>query len=96
MTDIEISKALARAIGWKMVNENTVGHCIVRDMHSFWQEFDYRDWRVIGPIAEKYDCFPIKATYPEQGDWLTAIGEVIYVNTPQKAIALAVIKGAKK
>ena len=94
MTELEISKALALAIGWKdvgisgVVNDATCVKC----EDGFWRTFDYRDWAVIGPIAERYDCFPHKSD---------ALGWFIphsfwkgYADTPQKAIALAVI-GAK-
>lgn len=98
MTDLEISKALALAIGWKSDDfcgwvsdqlEIDIGDDKTGDPQ--WYIFDYRDWNVIGPIAEEYDCFP---SQNYQGQWRTELrhrGE----DTPQKAIALAVI-GAKK
>lgn len=99
MTDLEISKALALAIGWKLTDviwhENKV-EVWWYDLDAWefeWRTFDYRDWNVIGPIAERYDCFPHKSD---------ALGWFIphsfwngYADTPQKAIALAII-GAKK
>lgn len=101
MTDLEISKALALAIGWKIVVlqwdwPNTKQHCAVWvDKTEGWQVFDYHDWNVIGPIAVKYNCFPTRGLW---GDWYASLegcaGNVIK-DTPQKAIALAVI-GAKK
>jgi len=98
MTDLEISKALALAIGWKRVlpNEETAAlkQCWVLQ-NGTWRMFDYRDEVVAFRIAQRYDCFPIKATNPKKGEWLTEIGEFIYTDTPQKAIALAVIEGAK-
>ena len=99
-SDLEINQALALAIGWEPeqirdgVGANGRPLIQASPVH-FARPFDYRDWDVIAPIAERYDCFPIKATDPEQGEWLTAIGYVIYTDTPQKAIALAVI-GAQK
>ena len=97
-TDIEISKALALAIGWPEVYGWMTDECKVK-VGKEWVDFDYRDWNVIGPIAAKYDCFPQLLQYvlgddkwcakPKIGggmDWMA--------NTPQKAIALAVI-GAK-
>ena len=102
MTDLDISKALALAIGWEPNRIASVGFGDVayinvkrsNDWANQWQTFDYRDWNVIGPIAEKYDCFPLKA-----GDsWLSRYlwrGCGVRADTPQKAIALAVI-GAKK
>jgi hypothetical protein len=46
---------------------------------------------VIGPIAERYDAFPYQSV---NGNWVSAA--LGYHDTPQKAIALAVIQGAKK
>ena len=101
MTDLEISKALALAIGWERV-EITTGHLCegvqawVRQRHydSAWRVFDYRDWAVIGPIAERYDAFPKKLASME-GWWADVFGkDARFADTPQKAIALAVI-GAK-
>ena len=93
MTDIEINIALALAIGYKDTNLAD-NNFILYVWHGSWKKFDYRDWNVIGPIAERYDCFPLKA-----GDsWLSRYlwrGCGVQANTPQKAIALAVI-GAKK
>ena len=80
MNDLEISKALALAIGWT---------------GGAWKMFDYRDWNVIGPIAERFDAFPKKLASME-GWWADVFGkDARFADTPQKAIALAVI-GAKK
>jgi len=65
--------------------------CWVWTGHS-WRIFDYRDWNVIGPIAEKYDHFPRKSE--TLGWWLPHSHVGGFHDTPQKAIALAVI-GAK-
>ena len=101
MTDLEISKALALAIGWPASKIHThlygTGYAvsiIQPDMEAVLRIFDYRDWNVIGPIAEKYNCFPTKMGY---GLWDASIafGTIYGADTPQKAIALAVI-GAKK
>lgn len=101
MTDLEISKALALAIGW---DEHRVG---VHDgeMH-IWRvhggrdsmpdvaKFDYRDWNVIGPIAER---FGMTVDFSSSSVLVDEIGDSwLYADTPQKAIALAVIGGAKK
>jgi hypothetical protein len=98
MTDLEISKALALAIGW------TPGRMFVvegklriprNEKQWSWQVFDYRDWNIAGPIAEKYNCFPTKLEALEL--WGSNIGNkrAEFGYTPQSAIALAVI-GAKK
>jgi hypothetical protein len=104
MTDLEISKALALAIGWPAPKIHThlygTGYAvsiIQPDMEAVLRIFDYRDWNVIGPIAAKYDCFPRRSEF---GDW-NVVGTDLVLNsvwnedTPQKAIALAVI-GAKR
>lgn len=105
MTDLEISKALALAIGWKETATDSAGHfCFVWDERmELLRKFDYRDWRVIGPIAEKLIVELIKggsrgvvcwdAIHGMEGDDDHAVSTA---DTPQKAIALAVIKGAKK
>lgn len=96
MTDLEISKALALAIGWESYTD--IDTCYVVDhANQCDRVFDYLDWAIIGPIAERYDCFPMKAI----GGWYSSNWfegkEVVqmYADTPQKAIALAVIQGAK-
>ena len=102
MTDNEISKALALAIGWKDV-ETLGGHVLVRTgnpgdkvyfrkrgnfVHNH-RIFDYKEWSVIGPIAERYDCFPYLDSMHK---WDVMNLERYYSeDTPQKAIALAVI-----
>jgi hypothetical protein len=101
MTDLEISKALALAIGWSKYDVRT--STLTGNVLVFWQEagviskwilFDYRDWNVIGPIAEKFDCFPKFSK--TQAWWANCpLSNGVYADTPQKAIALAVI-GAKK
>jgi hypothetical protein len=101
MTDLEISKALALAIGWPAPKIHThlygTGYAvsiIQPDMEAVLRIFDYRDWNVIGPIAERYDCFPIhlRDVWNSRFMWR---GTGVIADTPQKAIALAVI-GAKK
>lgn len=100
MTDLEINKALALAIGWPerfvfIESEYNCGplRCRVYDANIDRRTFDYRDWNVIGPIAERYRCFPLGVG----SQWASRTGTHVcmYADTPQKAIALAVIKGAK-
>ena len=104
MTDLEISKALALAIGWPessmQVSALNNLYLLVADPASRFRAFDYRDWNVISPIAERYDCFPKYLNYvTAYAKWCAQkkIGEGMrwMAETPQKAIALAVI-GAKK
>ena len=104
MTDIEIDRALALAIGWKQTYLSSQGICVhtgryfdrVKSDGRFrfgMRLFSHRDWNVIGPIAEKYDCFPLRL----RGRAWEAISRGKYklrffnADTPQKAIALAVI-----
>jgi hypothetical protein len=101
VTDLEISKALALAIGWtedKMFVDNE--GCLSLDTGAGWDrvrifDFDYRDWNVIAPIAQRYNCFPQTHWQGAPYDgWLAGeFGRP--ADTPQKAIALTVI-GAKK
>ena len=111
MIDLEISKALALAIGWKYVSITRAEdrlivvytgtpHDRVKSCDGWfngYRIFDYRDWNVIGPIAQRYDLFPRQ--YKQHGSrydgyWVTS-HTYVFADTPQKAIALAVI-GAKK
>jgi hypothetical protein len=93
MTDIEIDKALALAIGYKLFDVK-----FHHDMWAVlvykgsWRVFSHRDWNVIGPIAERYNMFPYRAF----GWWSVAGYGQPSSQTPQKAIALAVIERAKK
>lgn len=103
MTDLEINRALALAIGWS--HKDITHHHFpdrlevwwVEGWESDWRVFDYKDWTVIGPIAERFDCFPLliqkgKWEAPSRTKNCTSFTEA---DTPQKAIALAVI-GSKK
>jgi hypothetical protein len=98
MTHIEIDRALALAIGWKRMLPNPEADGLKRCWvwaGSKWRLFSHRDWNVIGPIAERYNAFPHQSS---AGTWSACVDEVWvdHVDTPQKAIALAVINGAKK
>jgi hypothetical protein len=99
MTDLEISKALALAIGWTTVDALFYGDAVAVGTGSNWRRFDYRDWNVIGPIAEKFNCFPScnglsKTWWPPRVVKGKDVGHIMQ-DTPQKAIAMAVI-GAQK
>ena len=105
MTDIEIDKALALAIGHKVAYVTVLGEGIPQvwvqvDPRFEWaiRVFSHRDWNVIGPIAERYDCFPQKGSDIDDGEYWWACTEGVgeaYADTPQKAIALAVIGALK-
>lgn len=94
MTDIEIDKALALAIGWEPYQMwvGSTGNLYLH-VNSSWRVFSHRDWNVIGPIAARYNAFPIQSA---KGTWSAGVGDgsnmwVDHIDTPQKAIALAVI-----
>jgi hypothetical protein len=98
MTDIEIDKALALAIGYKLFDvkfHDDMWAVVV--YNGSWRVFSHRDWNVIGPIAERYDCFPLRL----RGRAWEAISRSKYklgffnADTPQRAIALAVIGATK-
>jgi len=107
MTDIEISRALALAIGWTKDHFMfDCDECVIDQGDDYrgnpsWRVFDYRDWNVIGPIAERYDAFPMYAD-SRPGNWITRLRnqghqiDFTYADTPQKAIAMSVIEGAMK
>lgn len=108
MTDLEINKALALAIGWTSdrIREDWNG-AIAIDLGEVpwpyvqWQTFDYRDPSVIWPIAERYNAFPFMEDFGTlKGKWVAQPGfndrfERV-ADTAAKAVALAVIAGAKK
>lgn len=94
-SDIEIDKALALAIGWKdEPNKMRVSDFWgLQVWIGYWANFGYRDWNVIGPIAARYNAFPIQSS---KGTWSACVGDgsnmwVDHIDTPQKSIALAVI-----
>jgi hypothetical protein len=98
MTDIEIDKELALAIGYKLFDvkfHDDMWAVVV--YNGSWRVFSHRDWNVIGPIAERYDCFPLRL----RGRAWEAISRGKYklgffnADTPQRAIALAVIGATK-
>lgn len=105
MTDLEINKRLALAIGWKAEHVLVFDGCMYVDVaqsprSAGWRVFDHRDGNVIGPIAERYNCFPRRnglanLWWPPQIVAGKNIGHMMH-ETPRKAIALAVIQGAKK
>jgi hypothetical protein len=108
MTDAEISRRLALAIGWKDVIPGEPDGCYVVD-HAAKRDrwFDYLDPAVIWPIAERFDCFPAKTPWDDSSrkwsaflddSWNSDQTTYIEADTSAKAVALAVIKAheAKK
>ena len=104
MNDLEISKALALAIGWE-VAVIFKDKCLVETHNNidrikfgnWWlkgrREFDYRDPTVIWPIAAKFDCFPAMFPDGRWGAWNMGLDH--FGETPEKAVALAVINRNK-
>lgn len=109
MTDLEISKALALAIGWtedRVVLGYSDPDILIQDDKVFvwfcraWAPFDYRDPAVIWPIAERYNCFPFRQCARSgrfTGQWVAWYEQRTdgLADTASKAVALAVIGGAK-
>lgn len=99
MTDAQISKALALAIGWQESDFFPYGdgsYVAVR-FESHWREFDYTDEQIIWRVAERFDCFPY--LLKRDGTWRTVFKDRdgLYMteaeaDTAAKAVALAVIK----
>jgi len=74
MTDLEIDRALALAIGHKVAYVTVLGEGIPQvwvqvDPRFEWaiRVFSHNDWNVIGPIAARYNTFPIEDAF---GRWL--------------------------
>ena len=106
LSDLEISEALALAIGWKPMRVAIIGDKCIADTEDQSRKktdygwvrgriFDYRDWTIAGPIAERFDCFPIKTGEVWNSRFMRR-GCGVSAHSPQKAIALAVIAGVKK
>ena len=110
MSDLEIDKALALAIGWEHSMLSSQGVAVQTHLEHdrvksngrwlyHWRIFSHLDWATIGPIAEKYDCFPVSNSSMW---WVPRCathrlgGRGTLADTPQCAIAMAVIQGAKK
>lgn len=100
MTDIEINKALALAIGWKDhqidTDRSEIFLCTsVATLYSFssFQRFSHKDPAVIWSIAEKYNCFPERRSemIPTWLAWVEGRGLPTEADTAAKAVALAVI-----
>lgn len=95
---LEVSLKLALAIGYRREDmfqqKSTVTDNEFQMVRhdGVWCVFDYRAWEVIGPIAERLNCFPWKC-----GSQWTSHPTGGWGDTPQLAIALAVIaaKGVK-
>lgn len=99
MTDVEISRRLALAIGWtkedfyKDGDGSFVALKVSNGFGCSWRTFDYRDPAVIWPIAERFDCFPWIVATGALDPWASKLGLTTETaDTAAKAVALAVIK----
>ncbi len=99
MTDIEIDRALALAIGYKLFDvkfHDDMWAVVV--FRGSWRVFSHKDWNAIGPIAARYNAFPV--LFDGNPKWYsntwtgTRLHEE-FADTPQRAIALAVIGALK-
>ncbi len=94
MTDAEISRRLALAIGWKgsdIVDYPGLDYVGIRTriIAPCVRFFSYKFPTVIWPIAERFDCFPMRF---ENGWCVWSDGCFPTADTAAKAVALAVIK----
>lgn len=96
MTDAQISKALALAIGYRPEDVRVPLDSVaeVRRSCSFgvlWMTFDYKSPSVIWAVAEHYAMFPQQTDegwHVTLSDWLNNR----FSDTAAKAVALAVIR----
>ena len=102
MTDAEISRRLALAIGWKADKIRLAADAsyitVPAGPYDMQRLFDYRDPSVIWPIAERFYCFPVRI----KQRWAAQkqdISPIVWADNAAKAVALAVIEaheGAKE
>ena len=98
ISDTEIDRRLALAIGYRPEDVMVVRATgqIVVDYYGIWSLFSHLRWDVVGPIAEKFDLFPVRLT---DGKWSRVVcGPApaflltdIIESTPQRCIALAAL-----
>lgn len=100
MTDTEIDRRLALAIGYRPEDVMVVRATgqIVVDYYGIWSLFSHLRWDVVGPIAERYNLFPYRFTdVAGKIEWsahtFNERGNIrrFHATTPQRAIALAAI-----
>lgn len=93
MTDTEINKALALAIGYRPDQIIASSKGTLVDHQNWWHVFDYKQPRTIWPIAERYDSFPWRALCAETMWTVSSLPKQPPVRdaSAAKAVALAVI-----
>lgn len=105
MTDIQISRALALAIGWKPHQMNgTTGFvapvlflCVAPatlTKQAVWRMFDYRMPDCIWPIAERYFAFPCQ--YVDNYGRCVAWEASVYIEKTSKNVSLVKADTAAK
>ena len=102
MKDTEIDRRLALAIGYRPADvRQTLGRMVIVNRPSevkseFWAPFDHTEWETIGPIAERYNLFPVR----RHDGWAVFRGPLengfTQATTPQQCIALAAITKLEK
>lgn len=97
MTNLQIDRALALAIGWQECELRDLGGSLSIDIGE-WRTFSHKDPAVIWPIAERFDCFPrfvgrwfaYVQKYDETGADLVV--DASWSDIAATAVALAVIE----
>lgn len=99
MTDAQISRALALAIGYR---PEDIGYFdpphdmrVVVPFGNGWRLFSYTSPSVIWRVAERFDCFPSKWDEDGPEAWVACCEmslQVVRADTAAKAVALAVIR----
>ena len=95
-TDLELNRKLALAIGWRedQLSEayNFPYNLYIKINPTSFRYFDYGCWNIIGPIAARYGLVvDFGKNYVHCNRRTLGVG----ADTPQKAIALAVIGAGK-
>ncbi len=96
MTDTEISRRLALAIGYRPEDvEVTCDDFVQVRRCGFWDKFDRRDERTIFRIATRYRMFPRWSPAAEQ--WVVSRPQFfVQHDCPATCIALAVIEASER
>lgn len=96
MTDhADLSRRLALAIGWPENLVDVRGTAVLVWWRYLWTLFDYRDPLVIWPIAERYNCFPVRGVWSKKWTCPTDLFDESECDTAAEAVARAVV-GARK
>lgn len=101
LSDCQLSMGLALSLGHQLddIHITKKQRCMVMVWNSartfkYYREFDYRDWRIAGPVATLKTLFP----KPCRGRWILWLDGANSVegDTPQKTIALAALAWGKE